>query len=243
MLRKIVNLFYNIWCVFWLVSIFLLLYPFIFLCIQVKSWNRWGTELCHLWADLFFFISGLWVQVDYRFMPAKKDTYIFVANHFSYLDIAIGMKVVRNYFCYMGKSSVKKVPLLGYMFRKLHIQVDRSDKSSRMRSYKSSIKALQSGKSLFIMPEGGIISNHIPKMHQPFKDGAFALAIETSTPIVPISFLNLYEIMPADRIFWDWPRVIIHPPLSVEGKNVEELKMEVYEIIQGEVDAYRQRHH
>jgi 1-acyl-sn-glycerol-3-phosphate acyltransferase len=183
------------------------------------------------------------VQVDYRFVPNKKDTYIFVANHFSYLDIAIGMKVVRNYFCYMGKSSVKKVPLLGYMFRKLHIQVDRSDKSSRMRSYKMSLKALHSGRSLFIMPEGGIISKHIPKMHQPFKDGAFALGIETKTPIVPISFLNLYEIMPADRIFWDWPRVIIHPPLSVEGKSVEELKLEVYEIIQAEVDAYRERNH
>lgn len=239
---NVLDYLYNAWCVFWLVVIFLALFPFIFICIQVKSLNRLGTKLTNFWADIFFFISGLWVKTEYRFRPDKKGHYIFVANHFSYLDVAVGMKVVRNYFSYMGKSSVKKVPLLGYMFAKLHIQVDRSDKNSRTRSFKRSMKALEEGRSLFIMPEGGILSETIPVMKQPFKDGAFVLAVESKTPIVPVTFVNLYRIMPGSFIFWDSPRVIIHEPVSPEGKSTDELKQEIYTIIQTEIDRYADRH-
>lgn len=233
---------YNAWCVLWLVLIYLALFPFIFICIQVKRWNWLGTKLTNVWADIFFFVSGLWVKTEYRFRPDKKKSYIFVANHFSYLDVAVGMKVVRNYFSYMGKSSVKKVPLLGYMFAKLHIQVDRSDKNSRVKSFKRSVRALAEGRSLFIMPEGGILSDTIPVMKQPFKDGAFALALESKTPIVPITFVNLYRIMPGTFIFRDFPRVIIHEPVSPEGKTSDELKQEVYTIIQTELDRYAHRY-
>jgi 1-acyl-sn-glycerol-3-phosphate acyltransferase len=241
MFRKVSNVLYNVWCVFWLVGIFLLLFPFIFLCIQVRSLHRWGTELTHLWADIFFFISGLWPQIEYRYKPDTEGTYIFVANHFSYLDIAIGMKVVRNYFSYMGKSSVRKVPLLGYLFRKLHIEVNRSDRKSRARSLRQSIEVLRSGRSLFIMPEGGIVSTRIPEMHLPLKDGAFVLSKDTGIPIIPISFLNLYEIMPSSTVHWDFPHVIIHEPIYPGDKTVEELKEEVYTLIQKELYAYRSR--
>lgn len=239
---NVLDYLYNAWCVFWLVVIFLALFPFIFICIQIKSLNRLGTKLTNFWADIFFFISGLWVKTEYRFRPDKKGHYIFVANHFSYLDVAVGMKVVRNYFSYMGKSSVKKVPLLGYMFAKLHIQVDRSDKNSRTRSFKRSMRALEEGRSLFIMPEGGILSETIPVMKQPFKDGAFVLAVESKTPIVPVTFVNLYRIMPGSFIFWDFPRVIIHEPVSPEGKSTDELKQEIYTIIQTEIDRYADRY-
>jgi 1-acyl-sn-glycerol-3-phosphate acyltransferase len=92
------------------------------------------------------------------------------------------------------------------------------------------------------MPEGGIISHEIPKMHQPFKDGAFLLAIGSKVPIVPITFLNLYEIMPDKTIFWGLPKAIVHEPIdtSIYSKeNLEELKTRVHEVIQNELDAYK----
>lgn len=218
------------------------LFPFIFACIKIKRLNRYGTKLTNIWADVFFLLSGMPVQIEHRFKPDVNKNYVFVANHFSYLDVAVGMKVVRNYFSYMGKSSVKNIPLLGYMFAKLHIQVDRSDKESRSKSMMRSKRALDTGRSLFIMPEGGIISHEIPKIHQPFKDGAFLLAIGSKVPIVPITFLNLYEIMPDKTIFWGLPKAIVHEPIdtSIYSKeNLEELKTRVHEVIQNELDAYK----
>jgi 1-acyl-sn-glycerol-3-phosphate acyltransferase len=233
---------FNFWCIAWLVIIYLALFPFIFICIKVKKLNRFGTKLTNIWADIFFVIVGMPIQIEHRFEPDRNKNYVFVANHFSYLDVAVGMKVVRNFFSYMGKSSVKNIPLLGYMFAKLHIQVDRGDKDSRSKSMMRSKKALDSGRSLFIMPEGGIISQEIPKMHQPFKDGAFLLAIGSKVPIVPITFLNLYEIMPDKTIFWGLPKVIVHEPIDTSNylkENLEELKTKVYQVIQTELDAYK----
>lgn len=245
MRKKPLNLFalvFNIWCIICLVVVYLSLFPFILICIKIRKLNRYGTKLTNFWADVFFVIVGMPVQIEHRFRPDQKKNYVFVANHFSYLDVAVGMKVVRNYFSYMGKSSVKNIPLLGYMFAKLHIQVDRSDKNSRSKSMLRSKKALDSGRSLFIMPEGGIISQEIPKMHQPFKDGAFLLAIGSGVPIVPITFLNLYEIMPDKTIFWGLPKVVVHEPIDTSGftkENLEELKSEVYWVIQNELNAYK----
>lgn len=233
---------YNGWCLFWFVFIFLLLYPFTYIFLQNKRWHRYVHTINRIWAFLYFPIIGKPLKISYEFEPDNSKTYVFVANHFSYLDVAVGMGVVKNYFAYVGKSSVSKVPMFGYMFKKHHIMVDRERKESRSRSLVRGLKTLQEGRSIFIMPEGGIVSKHIPKMHQPFKEGAFLMAIENQVPIVPITFLNLYNIMPENRLLWGVPRIIIHQPIETIGKtkeNIEELKQAVYEVIQGAIDAYQ----
>lgn len=240
-IKLVLNYLFNAWAIFWLLAIYLVLHPLVWICIQKKSWHKYGVKLTNLWADLFFPIAGIPVSIEHRFNPDPAKNYVFVANHFSYMDVAVGMKVVRNHFSYMGKSSVKRIPLLGYMFAKLHIQVDRSDKNSRSKALLRSKKALEGGRSLFIMPEGGIISPNIPKMQQPFKDGAFILAIDSKVPIVPITFLNLHEIMPDIRLKWGIPKVIVHEPIKTEGMksgDIELLKQKVYDVIQTELDQY-----
>lgn len=166
---------------------------------------------------------------------------MFVANHFSYLDVAIGMRIIRNYFSYMGKASVKKIPLIGYMFTKLHIQVDRNNKNSRTISLRRSKKALESGRSLFIMPEGGIVSKNIPQMHLPLKDGAFLLAIQSEVPIVPIVFLNLHKLMPGIWLNQGTAHIKFLKAIDTKGLNkthLEEIKYKVYTQIQSELDNF-----
>ncbi len=183
------------------------------------------------------------IRKEYRFKPDQKKAYVFVANHFAYLDVAAGMNIVDNYFAYVGKSDVKTIPLFGYMFAKLHIQVDRSDKNSRAKSLLRGIKAVQAGRSVFIMPEGGIISENIPEMHRPFKDGPFVMAIENQVPIVPITYLNFYEIQPATLLKWGIPRVIFNEPIMTIGltqKDIPALKDKVYEVIQGQLNEWKE---
>lgn len=201
-----------------------------------------GHRLTQYWSYSFFFIVGKRIRVRREFTVNPTDTYVFVANHFSYLDIAAGMGIFNNFFGYVGKSSVKKIPLIGYLFQKLHIMVDRSDKSSRGSSLSRGIKSLKSGKSVFIMPEGGIISKNIPQMLHPFKDGAFIMAIENQVPIVPVTFVNMYKIMPATLIGWGTPEVIIHEAIPTVGKSkkdIEVLKEHVYQLIQKTIDENR----
>ncbi len=180
------------------------------------------------------------IRREFRFKPDSKKAYVFVANHFTYLDIAAGMNVVDNYFAYVGKSSVKKAPLFGYMFAKLHIQVDRSDKGSRTKTLKKGIGTIKSGRSVFIMPEGGIVTENPPQMHTPFKDGPFVMAIENKVPIIPLVYENFFKINePLNLLKWGRPKAIFMEPIQTDGltlKDIETLKLKVYEVIQGHLD-------
>jgi 1-acyl-sn-glycerol-3-phosphate acyltransferase len=242
-MRKSLDILFTAYCGIVFLVPFLLLFPFIFLCIQFKSLHRFAHRILRFWSYIFFYCSGMPIHRTFRFKPDPDKAYVFVANHFTYLDIAAGMNILDNYFAYVGKSSVKKAPLFGYMFAKLHIQVDRSDKWSRTKSLKKSIDTLKSGRSIFIMPEGGIISEYPPQMHMPLKDGAFVMAIQNKVPVVPVTFLNNHEINKPLNLFRAGirPRVIFNEPIETEGltgNDIEDLKRKVYDIIQGDLDAY-----
>jgi 1-acyl-sn-glycerol-3-phosphate acyltransferase len=236
------RLLYTIWCAICLVVLYIVLFPFQFVCLQRDSWKPIAHKINSIWGTLFFIGIGIPVRVDRRFRPDPKGTYVFCANHFSYLDIAVMGVVVKNYYAFVGKSDVKHIPLLGYMFAKLHVQVDRSQPNSRAYSLAKSIRTLASGRSIMIFPEGGIKAPEPPQMG-PFKDGAFTMAIQQQVPIVPVSLLNNYQILPDKspvRFHWHPLRAVVHPPIETTGMtpdDVERLKEETYNVINAELTS------
>ncbi len=241
---RILILLYTIWTTFWFVFLFILLFPFFWLFLQKPEWKPKAHYLNRLWGRIFFLMAGISIKVQYDFEPDLKKTYVFCANHFSYVDIAAMGMIIKNYYAFVGKSSLKGVPLFGYMFTKLHIQVDRRDKNSRVTSMTRSLKALQSGRSIVIFPEGGIWSKNIPKMLLPLKDGGFAMAIKQQIPIVPVTLLNNYKIMKDDNfaIFPQTIRAIVHQPIETKGMtkaDIEGLKIKFYQVVQGALDNYQ----
>ena len=241
---RILTFFYTLWAAFWLIFLFLLLLPFLWLFLQKPEWKQKAHYLNKLWAKLFFLIIGISIKIQYEFEPDLKKAYVFCSNHFSYIDIPAMSVVVENYSAFVGKASISKIPLFGYLFARLHIQVDRDNKNSRSTSLNRSIKALQSGRSIMIFPEGGIEAKEIPKMHLPLKDGGFSMAIQQQVSIVPITFLNNYRIMQEGK-FGIYPhtlRAIVHKPIDTTGMtkdDVNSLKNSYYEVVQGALDNYK----
>ena len=238
---RILTFIYTLWAAFWFILLFVLLFPFFWLFLQKPMWKPKAHYLNRLWGKLFFPLIGIRFKVQYNFEPDINKTYVFCVNHFSYLDIAAMGMIIKNYYAFVGKASLRGIPLFGYMFAKLHIQVDRNDKNSRATSMTRSIKALQSGRSVMIFPEGGIWSKDFPKMALPLKDGGFAMAIQQQIPIVPISFLNNYKIMPEGKfgIYPQTLRAIVHQPIETKNKtndDIENLKMEFYTVVQQALD-------
>lgn len=241
---RILTFFYTLWVVFWFVFLFMLLFPFFWLFLQKPAWKPKAHSLNRWWSKIFFSIVGIPIKVQYEFEPDVNKTYVFCANHFSYVDIAVMGIIIKNYFAFVGKASIKRVPLFGYMFAKLHIPVDRDDKNSKFTSMKRSLQALKSGRSIMIFPEGGIWSENLPKMSLPLKNGGFAMAIKQQIPIVPISLLNNYKIIREDEfaVYPQTIRAIVHQPIETVGMtndNIEELKMKFYEVVQAALDNYQ----
>ncbi|MGF7217998.1 1-acyl-sn-glycerol-3-phosphate acyltransferase [Spirosoma lacussanchae] len=239
------QLLYTAYCAVYLVLLYLLLFPLQFLFLQREAWKPLAHRVNRIWGRLFFFGAGIPVRVEHRFRPDPRGTYVFCANHFSYIDIAAMGVVVDNFFAFVGKSEVKHIPLLGYMFAKLHVQVDRSQPNSRAYSLAKSIRTLAGGRSIMIFPEGGIRAAQPPTMES-FKDGAFIMAIQQQVPIVPISLLNNHQILPDTpkvRLHRHPLRAVIHPPIDTKGMtqtDVERLKEETYRIINAELIKEKQ---
>jgi len=229
---------YTIWCAVWFVLIFLLLFPFTFVFLQRAAWKPYAHKINYVWGRLFFWVAGMPIEVEYQYRPDPRQTYVFCANHFSYLDIAVMGVIIRNYYAFMGKHAVKKIPLFGYMFAKLHIQVNREKANSRAYSLTKAIKTLASGRSVVIYPEGGIRSQNPPQMHYPFMDGAFKMAIQQQVPIVPVTLLTNHLILPDReplRMHRHPVRAIVHPPIETKGltpDDLDRIKEETYRVIE-----------
>jgi 1-acyl-sn-glycerol-3-phosphate acyltransferase len=234
---------YQVWALFWFVFIFLLLFPFFALSIQKKSWHKYGYFLNHLWALIFYPIAFIPTKVDRRFKPKKGEAYIYCANHASYFDIPCLAYSLYPHFLFIGKASLTKVPLFGYMFRNLYIPVDRENRKSKYNTMIKCAEALENNISIAIFPEGTIPRKNNPDLI-PFKEGAFRLAIEKQIPIVPVTFPYNWIILPDDGKFiprHHLMKAVIHEPIETKGMtmdDLEKLKETTFRIIDEEIKKH-----
>ncbi len=235
---------YTVWCIFWFGLIFLLVFPFSFITLQRESWKPYANQINRFWGRAFLVMAGMPLDIEWRFRPDPNATYVFCANHFSYLDIVVLNVVVPNYIAFVGKDSVAKVPLFGYMYSRLHILVNREDPKSRVISLTKSMRTVAAGRSIAIFPEGGIVTQNPPTMQYPLMDGALKIAHHAKVPIVPVSLLTNHLIVPDKeplRVKWNRVKVIVHQPLQTAnlGKDdIPELKEQLYHLLNNELKPY-----
>lgn len=236
----VVRRIYSIYCISVFIGLFTALLPFFLVFIQRPSWRKSAVWLNHIWARGFFALCMVPVRVEYKAPLSKKKPYIFCANHFSYIDIpTMGLTPVP--FVFVGKNSMSRVPVFGYMYRKLHILVDRNNLRSKYETLQRSIETLEQGLSLTIFPEGGIVSKNPPTMAN-FKSGAFKAAVEKNVPIVPVTLCHNWLFLPDDDKFLPNHRslkVVFHEPIETKDYSVDsisELNSRVFNIIAAELE-------
>jgi len=194
---------------------------------------------CIVWADIWFALVFIFHRNIYLEEPKKDQSYIFVANHISYLDSALIPKTFRHPIRPLGKVEMAKVPIFGFIYKNAIVTVDRSNAENRAKSVLSLKAILRKGISVLVFPEGTFNMTHKPLKE--FYDGAFRVAIETQTPIKPVLLLNAYDRMHYKSIFSLNPgksRSIFLPEVSVEGLTLKDsgmLKEKVFDIMREEL--------
>lgn len=182
-------------------------------------------------------------KVERRFKRDKNQAYIYCPNHASYLDIPSLAFALSGHYKFVGKASLAKVPLFGYMFKSLYIPVERESKVSKYKTIVQCSDAVDNHIGIALFPEGTIPKHDNPNLI-PFKDGAFRVAIEKQVPIVPVTIPYNWKILPDNGkliIHRHLMKVIIHEPIETKGmtlENVEELKNKTYQIIYDELKKH-----
>jgi 1-acyl-sn-glycerol-3-phosphate acyltransferase len=194
---------------------------------------------CVVWADIWFFLLCIRHQNIYLEKPEKDRSYIYVANHISYLDSAIIPKAFRHPVRPLGKVEMARIPIFGFIYRNVIVTVDRSSSANRSKSVQVLKSVLRKGISVLVFPEGTFNLSHEPLKE--FYDGAFRIAIETGTPIKPVLLLDAYSRMHYASIFSLNPgrsRALFLPEVPVDGlttKDVSQLKEKVFAIMKAEL--------
>jgi len=192
--------------------------------------------LCKVVAYGFSFTTGIfyrfhnWAQVD------KKRTYILIANHRSNLDAPVAAAAVWGRVRPVAKKELLKVPVLGPIMKRPSIIVDRSSKMSRLKTLEQMKKTVESGAHIFVFPEGTRNKTTDQDLIA-FKDGAFSIAVQTQTPLLPIIFLNTDTLLP-NAVPLMQPgicEIYYLPPVEVKGlteADVPKLKNDVREMME-----------
>ncbi|MBL7699852.1 MAG: 1-acyl-sn-glycerol-3-phosphate acyltransferase [Chitinophagaceae bacterium] len=200
-------------------------------------------RLCTWWADIWFFLIGIYHKNIYEAPHDTSRQYIFVANHISYLDAPILVKTVRQHVRVLGKVEMSQIPIFGFIYKNAIVTVDRSDATKRANSVRILRSVIKRGISILMFPEGTF--NETTRPLKDFYDGAFRIAIETQTPIKPVLFLDAYDRMHYMSILSLTPgisRSIFLEEIKVEGltmKDVQMLKQKTFSIMESALVKYR----
>ena len=147
----------------------------------------------NIWSPFVLIGTGFWIKRT-NGIPELKSTSIIIANHTSYIDIFIMFRLFKKPFVFVGKKELIQIPIFGYLYKRAAIMVNRSDKKSRFAVYGFANKVIAKGYSICIFPEQDYVDESI--LLNPFKRGAFKMAITNQLPIIPLVFYDCKRKFP-----------------------------------------------
>jgi putative phosphoserine phosphatase/1-acylglycerol-3-phosphate O-acyltransferase len=184
-----------------------------------------------LFGDFATAITGVELEVeDERHLWSSRPC-IFIFNHQSKADVMILAKLIRRDMGGVGKKEIKDIPILGKLMEwGGTVFVDRADGKSAIKAMEPLVEAIQKeGKSICIAPEG--TRSLTPKL-EPFKKGAFHLAMQAGVPIVPIVIHNATDVAPKNEFVMRpaTVRVTVLPPVDTSEWQVKTLNTHVRDV-------------
>lgn len=151
-------------------------------------------------------------------------TYIFMSNHVSNLDPAILMPLIPRRTSVLVKKELWRIPILGRAFDMASlVPVDRSNREAAIQSVHKAGEVMRQGINMMVYPEG---TRSTDGRLLPFKKGAFHLAAETGFPIVAVTMLNTFEMMPKGSMVakGGTATAVFHPPIDPKKfSSIEDL--------------------
>lgn len=144
-------------------------------------------------------LAGVQLDIKNEKYLWEQRPAIFVINHQSILDGYIAPALVKRDYFMMGKIEAGNLPVLGPMLKDAgFILFDRTNREAAIAACDDAAERIKQGYSLCIAPEG---TRSYSKRLEPFKKGAFHIALQTGAPIVPIVVKNATELWPRGQNF------------------------------------------
>jgi 1-acyl-sn-glycerol-3-phosphate acyltransferase len=187
----------------WVVLVLLVVTPPLSLIIVVRSFfpgesARIYDGIPRFWARLMLRVSGVSVTAIGLHHIAPGRPQIVLSNHVSWYDVLALTAVIPKRYRFVGKKELARVPLWGRAWQASgHIAIDRSDPLSAVESLSRAGRMVREDRSsIIIFPEG---TRSATGELQPFKKGAFMLALHSGIELVPTAVQGTHAILRRDN--------------------------------------------
>ena len=219
-------------------------------------WDKDGSQqhLCaRLWSRTLLRIAFAPVAVEglERLEPLRdahpeigkrRPLAVYASNHLSYYDTPVLFAKMPFQFRILAKAPLWKIPFIGwYLSRSGQVPIDQSSARAGVASLGKGVKTLQVGLPLMIFPEGGRAATG---ELQVMAAGAAWIAIKAQVPLVPLTLVGTYELLPI-HVYALRPRplkLVVGEPISTIGlttKDAEKLTEQLHKVI---YDTYVAEH-
>jgi 1-acyl-sn-glycerol-3-phosphate acyltransferase len=196
-------------------------------------------RLSRVWMTVWLHMVGCTIRIRGKKNFKKGKAYIVTCNHNSLMDVPLSCPFIPGPNKTIAKSSFTKVPLFGLYYMKGAVLVDRKSEASRKNSFDKMKAVLRKGMHMCVYPEG--TRNRTAEPLKSFHSGAFRLATETGTPIIPAVIFNTKKVLPLHKTFYFWPhRIEMHflEEIPVANQSADEMKSRVFEVMKAYYEKY-----
>lgn len=167
-------------------------------------WDSSGRQqhwIARQWARTLLAIAMSPVKVEgmervqkLRRPDSHRPVAVYASNHLSYYDTPALFAKLPFQFRILAKAGLWKIPFIGwYLKRSGQVPIDTASGRSLIASLGRGVKTLESGLPLVLFPEGGRTPDGDVKA---MVSGAAWMAIKAQVPLVPITLVGTYELLP-----------------------------------------------
>ena len=161
--------------------------------IGISGETQFSEDVLRTWARLFLWIAGAKVTVRREEELPKGESFVFVSNHTSNLDVPAILAVSDRPLRFIAKQELRRIPIFGWAADRMgHVFIDRKDSHGAAKAIRRRIDRGLSGVALFFFAEG---TRSTTDELLPFKKGAAVAALETSLDCVPIAVAGARSVL------------------------------------------------
>lgn len=203
-------------------------------CVVHQVASEWGRGILEFTPGWSYELRG-----KENFPKENEPPVVIVANHLSAVDIC-ALFTTGVQFRWLSKASVFRIPMVGTAMRWAgYVPVTRGQRRSHQEALQASAQWLRDGISMVFFPEG---SRSLDGELKPFKTGAFRLADQEKTAILPVAIYGTKDMLAKHSLIPNPAKVIVSalPPIwKSPHESIETFTEKVRSLIADEIDKLK----
>lgn len=191
-----------------------------------------------LWARGVLLLAGLKLTIRGLEKLDFASNYVYVSNHASLLDIPAVIAGVPDQVRLVYKRELQKIPVFGWGLKVgSYIPIDRESRLDARKSIEEAAGKIRNGASVLLFAEG---TRTRDGNLQPFKRGAFNLAVRSGVPVVPLTINGTFAVLPKDSFSVNpgMVELVLDAPIPVNADGGKQEELRVMELVHRTIELH-----